>query len=256
VVTVHDGFTLRDLVSYNDKHNEANGEEGRDGSNNNLSWNHGAEGDTDNPEILALRNRQMRNLLASLLLAQGTPMLLAGDEFAHSQHGNNNAYCQDNDISWLDWQSASEYRSLTDFVRRLTRLRSHHALLRRTRFLQGDADTESGVKDVTWLTPEGDEFTEERWNDPQSRCLGMLLDGRARPTGVGKPGVESTLLLLVNSYHEPISFVLPKLPARTEWRLLLSSASGTRKSTSADRQKTMLEARSLMLYKAHPPTPS
>jgi isoamylase len=255
-VTAHDGFTLRDLVSYNDKHNEANGEENRDGNNNNLSWNHGAEGATDDPGILSLRDRQMRNLLASLLLSQGTPMLLAGDEFAQSQSGNNNAYCQDNQTSWLNWQSAAEFRSLTDFVRRLTRLRAHHALLRRTRFLQGDVDEDLGIKDVTWLTPEGTEFTEERWNDPQSRCLGMLLDGRAKPTSVKKPGVESTLLLLVNSFHEPVEFALPKLPARTEWRLLLSSASGTRRPLSPDRQKIMLEARSLMLYKAHPPTPS
>ncbi|QAU25338.1 glycogen debranching enzyme GlgX [Dyella sp. M7H15-1] len=254
-VTAHDGFTLHDLVSYNDKHNEANGEANHDGSNNNLSWNHGEEGATENPDILALRNRQMRNLLASLLLAQGTPMLLAGDEFAQSQNGNNNAYCQDNPTTWLDWQSASGYRSLTDFVRQLTRLRSHHALLRRTRFLQGSADEDSGIKDVTWLTPEGQEFTEERWNDPQSRCLGMLLDGRAKPTRLKKTGVESTLLLLINAHHEPIPFALPKPPARCEWRLLLSSASGSRKSTSADRQKVTLEPRSLMLYKTHPPTP-
>ncbi|WP_204630462.1 glycogen debranching protein GlgX [Dyella mobilis] len=255
-VTAHDGFTLRDLVSYNDKHNETNGEENRDGSSNNLSWNHGAEGATDAPDILLLRNRQMRNLLASVLLAQGTPMLLAGDEFAQSQGGNNNAYCQDNEITWLDWQSAVDYRSLTDFVRRLTRLRSHHALLRRNRFLHGTIDEDSGIKDVTWLTPDGEEFTEERWNDPQSRCLGMLLDGRANPSGVKKPGVESTLLLLINAHHEAATFVLPKLPPRSEWRLLLSSVSGTRKSGSADRAKTTLEGRSLMLYKTHPPAPS
>jgi isoamylase len=252
-VTAHDGFTLHDLVSYNDKHNEANGEENHDGSNNNLSWNHGEEGATDNPDILRLRNRQMRNLLASLMLAQGTPMLLAGDEFAHSQGGNNNAYCQDNDITWLNWQSVSDYRSLIDFVRRLTRLRRHHALLRRNRFLKGDVDEDSGVKDVTWLTPEGQEFTEDRWTDPQSRCLGMLLDGRSKPTGVKKPGADSTLLLLINSHHEPVVFAMPALPPRSEWRLLLSSSTGSRKSLSVDRLKVTLEARSLMLYKAHPP---
>ena len=252
-VTAHDGFTLHDLVSYNDKHNEANGEDNHDGSPNNLSWNCGEEGPTDKPEIVALRNRQMRNMLASLLLAQGTPMLLAGDEFARSQSGNNNAYCQDNETTWFNWETAAENRSLADFVRRLTRLRLHHSLLRRNRFLHGNADEESGVKDVTWLTPDGQEFSEERWNDPQAHCLGMLLDGRAKPSGVKKPGADNTLLLLVNSHHEAVPFVLPKLPPRSEWRLLLSSATGSRKSTSQDRQTITLEARSLMLYKAHPP---
>jgi isoamylase len=252
-VTAHDGFTLHDLVSYNDKHNEANGEENRDGSPNNLSWNHGEEGPTENRDILTLRNRQMRNILASVLLAQGTPMLLAGDEFARSQGGNNNAYCQDNQTTWFNWDSVSDYRHLTDFVRRLTRLRQHHSLLRRNRFLHGEADEESGVKDVTWLTPDGQEFNEEHWNDPQSHCLGMLLDGRAKPTGVKKPGVESTLLLLVNSHHEPVSFQLPKLPARSEWRLLVSSAPGSRKSAPSEQHSIMLEARSLMLFKVHPP---
>ncbi|MBE1161816.1 glycogen debranching protein GlgX [Dyella acidiphila] len=252
-VTAHDGFTLHDLVSYNDKHNEANGEDNRDGSNNNLSWNCGEEGDTENPDILSLRNRQMRNMLASLLLSQGTPMLLAGDEFARSQGGNNNAYCQDNEVTWFNWEAVNDRRPLIDFVRRLTRLRQHHSLLRRNRFLHGHADEETGVKDVTWVTPDGQEFTEERWNDPQARCLGMLLDGRAKPTGVKKPGADSTLLLLINSHHEPVPFQLPKLPARSEWRLLLSSAAGSRKSASLDRSSVTLEGRSLMLYKAHPP---
>ena len=251
-VTAHDGFTLHDLVSYNDKHNEANGEENRDGASNNLSWNHGAEGPTEDRDICALRNRQMRNMLASVLLSQGTPMLLAGDEFARSQWGNNNAYCQDNPTTWINWESVADYRHLTDFVRRLTRLRLHHALLRRTRFLRGDADEESGIKDVTWLTPDGEQFNEERWKDPKSNCLGMLLDGRATPSNLKKPGAESTLLLLVNAHFEPMPFKLPKLPARSEWRLLLSTASGSRK-VPTERNSVMLEARSLMLYKVHPP---
>ncbi|HET7333450.1 glycogen debranching protein GlgX [Dyella sp.] len=248
-VTAHDGFTLNDLVSYNHKHNEANRENNRDGTDNNLSWNHGEEGFTDDPVILSLRQRQMRNMLATLLFAQGTPMILAGDEFARTQGGNNNAYCQDNNVTWLDWLAAGEQRALTDFVRRLTRLRRDYPLLRRTRFLRGLVDEESGIRDVTWLTHDGREFTEEQWHDPHERCLTMLLDGRAKPTGIKRPGVDTSLLLLINGQFEDVAFVLPSSNGKTEWRLLVSTANDA--AEPSEGHVTMM-ARSLALYRARP----
>ncbi|WP_255682797.1 glycogen debranching protein GlgX [Dyella sp. 2HG41-7] len=249
-VTAHDGFTLHDLVSYNTKHNEANRENNRDGTDNNLSWNCGEEGFTDNPEILILRKQQMRNMLATLIFSQGTPMLLAGDEFARTQGGNNNAYCQDNNVTWLDWISSSDQRDLTDFVRRLTRLRRDYPLLRRTRFLRGPVDKESGIKDVTWLTHDGNEFTEEQWHDPNERCLAMLLDGRAKPTGIKRPGVDNTLLLLINGQFQDVEFVLPDADGTMEWRLLVNTAN---QPPAVKRNRAMLRARSLALYRARPP---
>jgi isoamylase len=248
-VTAHDGFTLNDLVSYNTKHNEANRENNRDGTDNNLSWNHGEEGFTDNAQILALRQRQMRNMLATLLFSQGTPMLLAGDEFARTQGGNNNAYCQDNNVTWLDWMAAGEHRALTDFVRRLTRLRRDYPLLRRSRFLRGLVDEESGVRDVTWLTHDGREFTEEQWHDVHERSLVMLLDGRAKPTGLKRPGADTTLLLLINGQFENVDFVLPHVPGKMEWRLLISTASD---APNVSEGHVTLIARSLALYRARP----
>lgn len=170
-ITAHDGFTLHDLVSYNDKHNEDNDENNQDGSNNNLSWNHGVEGPTDDPEINALRLRQMRNFFATLLFAQGTPMMVAGDEFARTQHGNNNAYCQDSEIGWVSWDWDEDGKSLLKFVRRLIKLRQSYPILRRGRFLVGDYNEEIGVKDVTWLAPDGNEMTNEQWEDGNGRCL-------------------------------------------------------------------------------------
>src|SRR3954451_14416652 len=177
-ITAHDGFTLNDLVSYNDKHNEANGENNRDGHSNNLSWNHGAEGPTDDPEIQYLRFRQRCNLLATLLLSQGTPLLLAGDEFGHSQRGNNNAYCQDNEITWFDWERIDEAgKALIVFVRKVIALRQAFPMLRRGRFLTGEYNADLGVKDVRWLTPDATDMKPESWRDAHARCLGMLMDG-------------------------------------------------------------------------------
>ncbi|MGH7152876.1 MAG: glycogen debranching protein GlgX, partial [Acetobacteraceae bacterium] len=173
-ITSHDGFTLQDLVSYNDKHNEANGEDNRDGHSDNLSWNHGTEGPTDDTGILELRDRQKRNLLATLLLAQGTPMLLAGDEFGRTQRGNNNAYAQDNKISWVDWDIDEYNRPLIDFVRKLTGLRRAFPILRRNRFLTGEYNADLETRDVSWLTPEATDMTEEQWRDPNARCIGLL----------------------------------------------------------------------------------
>jgi glycogen operon protein len=223
-VTAHDGFTLHDLVSYNDKHNEANGEGNRDGHSNNLSWNHGEEGPTDNPEVRALRERQKRNLLATLLLAQGTPMLLAGDEFGRTQQGNNNAYCQDNEINWLDWGGITEEgQALLAFTRKLIALRQAFPVLRRARFLTGAVDEEVGVKDATWLTPAGTEMTDENWADGLARCMGVLLDGRARATGIRRAAHDATMLLVVNSYHDVVGFKLPEVVGGARWELVIDT---------------------------------
>jgi glycogen operon protein len=222
-ITAHDGFTLRDLVSYDHKHNEANGEDNRDGSDHNLSWNHGCEGPTDDPEIRALRLRQMRNLLATLLFSQGTPMLLAGDEFSRTQHGNNNVYCQDNETGWVDWSLDEEGRSLLEFTRRLASLRRAYPIMRRSRFLVGLHNEELGVKDVTWLAPDGSEMTEEQWLDDHARCMGMLMDGRAQPTGIRRSGADVTLLLLVNAHHEAVNFRLPEVAQGSGWACLLDT---------------------------------
>ncbi|WCD83388.1 glycogen debranching protein GlgX [Pseudomonas sp. TUM22785] len=222
-VTAHDGFTLRDVVSYDHKHNEANDEGNRDGSDNNYSWNHGVEGHTDDADIRALRLRQMRNMMATLLLSQGTPMLVAGDEFSRTQQGNNNVYCQDNELGWVDWELDDEGRSLLDFTRRLISLRRAYPILRRGRFLVGEYNEELGVKDVAWLSPCGNEMTEEQWQDGNARCLGMLLDGRAQPTGIRKSGADATLLLLLNAHHDVVNFRLPEVAQGTAWTLLLDT---------------------------------
>jgi isoamylase len=222
-ITAHDGFTLNDLVSYNDKHNDANGEDNRDGHSDNRSWNHGAEGPTEDTEVVELRERQKRNLLATLLLSQGTPMLLAGDEFGRTQQGNNNAYCQDNEISWVDWQIDERGQASTRFVERLTRLRREYAVLRQSRFLAAEWNEELGIKDSTWLTPAGDEMTEEHWRDPAGRCLGLLLDGRAQPSGIPRRGSEATLLFVVNAHHDVVAFTLPEVTGGRDWRRLIDT---------------------------------
>jgi isoamylase len=222
-VTAHDGFTLNDLVSYDHKHNEANGEDNRDGHSDNKSWNHGAEGPTDNPEIIALRERQKRNLLATLLFSQGTPMILGGDEFGRTQQGNNNAYCQDNEISWVNWEHDERAEDLIAFVRRLTTLRSRFAVLRQNRFLTGTWNDELGVKDCTWLTPAGDEMTPEHWQDPSAKCVGLLLDGRAQTSGIRRRGGEATLLLVANAHHDVVMFTLPKATGGRDWLRLVDT---------------------------------
>ena len=224
-VTAHDGFTLHDLVSYNEKHNEANGENNQDGHNNNLSWNCGAEGPTDDPEILALRERQKRNLLATLLFSQGVPMLLAGDERGHTQQGNNNAYCQDNELSWIDWAPSPEREALTNFVERVIALRCAHPSFRRRNFFAGKPLGDAPVKDVSWLKPDGSEMTPQDWNDANARCLGKLISGH----GISERGprgqqlVDDDFLLLFNAHHDEIAFVLPPA-AQSGWHLLLDTA--------------------------------
>ncbi|UVF21080.1 glycogen debranching protein GlgX [Microvirga terrae] len=217
-ITAHDGFTLNDLVSYNDKHNEANGEDNKDGHDHNLSFNYGAEGPTDDPKIRTLRLRQMRNMLATLLFSQGTPLLLAGDEFARTQHGNNNAYAQDNEISWIDWEGIDDDGiELLEFTRKLIQLRQDLPILRRGRFLSGVYNEELDVKDVTWLTPAGDEMTPDHWQDPNARCISILLDGRAQPTGIRRRGTDVTLLLILNAHHDVVKCTLPEVVGGEAW---------------------------------------
>ena len=222
-VTAHDGFTLNDLVSYNDKHNEANQEENRDGSSNNRSWNCGAEGPTGDAGVNALRERQMRNLLGTLLLSQGTPMLLAGDEFGRTQSGNNNAYCQDNEINWLDWSFGERGQALIRFVQRLTQLRHTYPILRRNRFPTGEYNAELDVKDVTWINATGAEMRAENWQDGGTRCFGMLMDGRAQSTGIRQRGRDATLLWILNAHHDLVQFTLPECAGGREWSLLIDS---------------------------------
>jgi isoamylase len=249
-ITAHDGFTLNDVVTYNDKHNEANGEENRDGSSDNRSWNCGVEGPTADPEINRLRERQLRNFLATLLLSQGTPMLVAGDEFGRTQKGNNNAYCQDTEISWLDWNTSEKGKSLVRFVKRLTDLRHKYPILRRNRFLTGEYVEEIGVKDVTWINANGGEMTLEQWQDAGMACFGMLLDGRAQATGIRKSSKDATLLLVINGHGDLVEFTLPECYAGMQWSLLIdtnitdSSAKG--KFHSGD--KYGVTARSLLLF--------
>jgi len=223
-ISAHDGFTLNDTVSYNEKHNEANGEGNRDGHGHNLSYNFGVEGPTDDPAIRSVRLRQMRNMLATLFLSKGTPMLLAGDEFARTQKGNNNAYCQDNEVSWMDWAAiGSEERDLAEFTQRLILLRTALPMLSRGRFVTGAWDEELGIKDVTWLTPSGTEMTPDSWNDGGSRSLAVLLDGRAQVSGVHRRGGDATLLLYFNAYHDMVEFTFPETPGGLAWTRLLDT---------------------------------
>jgi isoamylase len=222
-VTAHDGFTLNDIVTYNDKHNEANGEDNKDGSNDNRSWNCGVEGPTEDSDINALRERQIRNLLSTLLLAQGTPMLLAGDEFGRTQQGNNNAYCQDNEIGWLNWNIGRKGKSLIRFVQKLTALRHKYPILRRNRFLTGAYDEELDVKDLTWINATGAEMSGSDWQEKNMQCFGMLVDGRAQPTGIRQRGTEATLLLVFNAHHDLVEFTLPPHGDGTSWALLVDT---------------------------------
>jgi isoamylase len=219
-VTAHDGFTLNDWASYNDKHNEANGEDNKDGSSSNRSWNCGAEGPTDDQAIKGLRNRQRRNMLATLLLSQGTPMLLAGDEFARTQNGNNNAYCQDSEISWVNWKLDEDGDRLLAFTKNIIRLRQTYPALRRSRFLTGGYDESLGVRDLTWINANGEAMQQAHWEDGNTKCLGMLIDGRAQKTGLRKRGADASVLVVMNSFEGPVDFALPKFESGEAWSLL------------------------------------
>ncbi|MGI5451837.1 glycogen debranching protein GlgX [Streptomyces sp. CA-249302] len=227
-VTAHDGFTLRDLVSYNEKHNEANGESNRDGESTNRSWNCGAEGDSDDPAVLDLRARQQRNHLATLFLSQGIPMLCHGDELGRTQRGNNNAYCQDSEVSWVDWRLTEEQRELTDFTRYVIALRAAHPVLRRRRFFRGDTATRADqpLPDLVWLAPDAREMTEEDWHHPDAHSVAVFLNGDAiaEPDPQGRPVVDDSFLLLLNSHWEPVEFQLPDLDYGERWTPLINTA--------------------------------
>jgi len=232
-ITAHDGFTLHDLVSYNEKHNEANGEENRDGHNENLSWNCGVEGETDDPIVFALREQQKRNFLATLLLSQGVPMILAGDEIGRTQKGNNNAYCQDNEISWLDWKLDRPRRELLEFTRYLIRLVDEHPVLRRRHFFQGRRIRGSEVKDLVWFRPDGKEMSDDDWGNSESRCFGLRLAGDAieEVDDRGNRIVDDTLLILLNAHHEAVPFVLPAHRRKVRWQVLLDTTEAAGKSS-------------------------
>ncbi|HEV3123360.1 MAG TPA: glycogen debranching protein GlgX [Candidatus Dormibacteraeota bacterium] len=234
-VTAHDGFTLRDLVSYNEKHNEANGDDNRDGSDDNRSWNCGVEGETNDREILELRARQQRNLLATVFLSQGCPMLLTGDEMSRTQRGNNNAYCQDNEISWIDWRKQDA--TMLAFTRRLIQLRAEQPVLRRQRFFQGQVGRGTRRKDIGWFRRDGLEMTDRHWGNEARQSLGMLLNGDLIPDRGprGEPIVGDSLLILLHSNHDETAWQLPT-GWGAEWDVILDTAApaeppGTRRCT-------------------------
>jgi isoamylase len=210
-VTAHDGFTLADLVSYNDKHNEANGEDNRDGESHNRSWNAGVEGPTDDPDVLALRARQQRNFLTTLLLSQGVPMIVAGDEMGRTQHGNNNAYCQDNEISWVDWDGLTDNADLLEFTRSLAALRRAHPVFRRRRWFRGRSIRGARDREIAWFRPDGSEMAEEDWETGYVKVVGVALNGASipYPGPRGERIRDDAFLLLFNAYHEPLEWTLP-----------------------------------------------
>jgi glycogen operon protein len=222
-ITAHDGFTLKDWASYNAKHNEANGENNRDGSDDNRSWNCGVEGPTGDRAILDLRSRQKRNMLATLLFSQGTPMILGGDELGRTQKGNNNAYCQDNDLTWFDWNLDDDGKHLLAFTKRLIKVLRDYPILRRSRFLTGAHDGELNVRDVTWINAGGGEMSEADWNIPWIKCFGMVLDGRTRKTALPRHGEDQTVLMIMNSFEGTVPFKLPEAVAGSQWSLLIDT---------------------------------
>jgi glycogen operon protein len=224
-VTSHDGFTLHDLVSYEQKHNEANGEDNRDGENHNLSWNCGAEGPVDDPAIRALRERQKRNFIATVFLSQGVPMICGGDELSRTQQGNNNAYCQDNEISWTDWTLTGERRAFLEFVCRASRLMHDHPALRRRNFFQGRRIRGADVKDIMWLSPSGVEVTDAEWNADHVKCLGVRLagDAIAEFDELGTPITDDTLLYLLNAAPNEVPFILSAFVRFPRWTCVLDT---------------------------------
>ena len=257
LIVAHDGFTLHDLVSYTEKHNEANGENNQDGHDGNISANYGVEGPTDDPDITALRERQKRNMLATLLLSQGTPMICGGDELGRTQGGNNNAYCQDNEISWFDWSLSEDQQRLCDFVARLIAVRREQAALRRRRFFEGMPQRPGGFKDVTWLHPEGREFTDEDWANPELRTIGMRLAGDAiqETDELGVPLAPASLVLIFHAGEDPVDFVMPAVErgkGLDEWTALIStdSADGSIDLSVRAGAKVQVPGRTVLLFVA------
>jgi glycogen operon protein len=250
-VTAHDGYTLNDLVTYEQKHNEANGEDNRDGHDDNLSRNWGVEGPTDDPAIVALRERAKRNFLATLLLSQGVPMLSHGDEVARTQRGNNNAYAQDNEISWVNWDLDERERALLEFTRHVIAVRQASPVLRRRHFFRGKAVDEEGNKDVTWIAPGGREMTTANWRDPGAHAIGMMIDGDAtdETDARGRPAKGDTVLLLLNGGDTPVAFKLPPQEKPGSWMPLLDTSLETHRVSSRKVTDVTLEPYSLMLFR-------
>jgi glycogen operon protein len=248
-ITAHDGFTLRDLVSYNDKHNEANGENNQDGTPDNRSWNHGVEGETDDPAINALRARQQKNFLVTLLLSQGVPMLLGGDEFGRSQGGNNNAWCQDSEISWFRWDEADQ--ELIEFTKRVIAVRRAHPVFRRQSFLTGTETRGSGLPDVWWFRIDGRRMTQKDWQNPNAHTLGVFLNGKEIPsrTPEGHEIQDDSFLLLFNAYAESITFTLPTRRFGTRWQVELATGAGAPTDIVHARGQVTVEGRSITLLR-------
>jgi glycogen operon protein len=222
-ITAHDGFTLRDLVSYNEKHNEANGENNQDGADDNRSWNCGAEGPSDDPSVQALRARQQRNFMTTLLLSQGVPMIVGGDEFGRTQGGNNNAYCQDNEISWFEWQKMDD--GLRAFVARVIQFRKQHAVFQRRRWFHGRHVRGTGVSDIGWFKADGEQMSDDDWQAGFARTVGVFLNGKGIPTpdDRGEPITDDSFYLLFNAHHEPMEFTLPTCPWGDRWQKVIDT---------------------------------
>ncbi|MEU8223509.1 glycogen debranching protein GlgX [Kribbella sp. NPDC048915] len=253
-ITAHDGFTLRDLVSYNDKHNEANGEGGNDGESHNRSWNCGEEGPTDDQEVLRLRAKQQRNFLTTLLISQGVPMIAHGDELGRTQSGNNNVYCQDNELSWVDWDLGESEQDLLTFTRSLVRLRNEHPVLRRRRFFHGDTGID-GLGDLVWFTPNGTEMEDGDWQRDDARAIAVFLNGDAisEPDPRGEPVVDDSFLILLNSHYEQVDFLLPPKEYGENWTVVVDTTTATGPDTDepphAAGSTVQVEARSTLVLR-------
>jgi glycogen operon protein len=246
-VTAHDGFTLRDLVSYNEKHNEANAEDNRDGESHNRSWNCGVEGPTDDPDIDALRRRQQRNFLTTLLLSQGVSMLLGGDEIGRTQQGNNNAYCQDNEISWFDWDHIDA--ELLEFTQRLIHLQAVHRVFRRRRWFKGRPVRGAGVGDIAWFRPDGVEMSDDDWQQPHARSFSVFLNGDAlrEVDEDGNPVRDDSFLLAFNADPKPLSFTMPAEQFGKCWKVEIDTAGGRQTSSVAADLAIELASRSVVV---------
>jgi glycogen operon protein len=253
-VTAHDGFTLNDLVSYNEKHNEANGEDNQDGESYNRSWNCGVEGPTDDPEILDLRRKQMRNIMATLMLSQGTPMIAHGDEMGRTQNGNNNVYCQDSELSWMDWSLVDKNSDQLAFTRKVTALRKKHPVFRRRRFFEGRPIRRADqVRDIAWLTAAGDEMTAEDWEREFDKCIAVFLNGEAlpEPDARGERVVDDSFLLCFNAHDHVVDFVIPHDDYAKEWTAELDTtdSTGEVKLVVHDGDEVSLPGRALLVFR-------
>jgi glycogen debranching enzyme GlgX/malto-oligosyltrehalose synthase len=253
LISAHDGFTLTDLVSYEHKHNEANGEDNRDGRDGELAWNSGVEGPSEDERIVALRRRQRKNLMATLLLSQGTPMIVAGDEFGRTQRGNNNAYCQDNELSWLDWNWAPDQRAMFEFTKWMLGLRRDHPALHRSKFFQGRAIYGTDVHDIAWFRHDGQPMSTDDWNNPSTQSLVMFLAGRGvgDEDEKGRPLVDDNLLIMLNASGSDLSVAIPQLEAvREPWQLMVDTADDAAEERRDPRESTTLVAHSLKFFQA------